>query len=35
VGQTKKSKEALPFAGNDIYAKIAVAIGYFNICILI
>ncbi|MDR2074540.1 MAG: hypothetical protein LBP36_04225 [Oscillospiraceae bacterium] len=30
MGQTKKSKEALPLAGNDTCAKIAAAIGYFN-----
>jgi hypothetical protein len=35
AGQAKKSKEALPLADNDTCAKIAVAIGYFNRCILI
>jgi hypothetical protein len=35
VGQTKKPKKALPLAGNYTCAKIAVAVGYFNRCILI
>jgi hypothetical protein len=34
-GKDKKSKEALPSAGKDTCAKIAVAIAYFNRCILI